>query len=647
MVPFWNFPSATGGLINSINHAGIETFRGNAIESLAREICQNSLDAIKDNDKPVIVEFSSFDINTNEFPGIQELSNVFDKCLTTWKGRNKKSEDFIHKALDILKKDKIQFLRISDFNTKGLEGAETGEIGSPWSSLVKEAGSSNKSEESGGSFGIGKSAPFLVSQFRTLFYSSFDITGYKSHIGVANLMSYQIDETKFTLGNGYYTRDSNSSAIPGLINLDHKFIRQETGTDIYVSAFYPVGDWEKEMLESIIFNFFITIFENKLIVRINDFEINSENIGVLIDQLEDNEENRNLKNYFSVLTSEETLKVPYPAKKYKNGISFEEGEATLYLLNGEDLNRRVLMTRKTGMRIYEQGHISGSISFTGILRITGKNMNNIFKQMENPAHNEWSPNRYEKDPKLADKIFKELRRFIRETVKNNFQEKIADSMDAVGLSDFLPNSTLFDDRGKERRESITSTIKKIEKKTKKYEKKNVVNPPGPSLEEEINKHLEGAFGISPGGESTGNYLETETKGGNRGGGASVPGGMNTLDPYTEGNTQHGKEKTSRSKPVASSYRYICTDKKEGKYRIMINAERALSRARIKFSVLGEQRDFPLHIQSATTADRYIEIENIHGDTVVLNSLEDKKTLTLNIKIDYAEYCVLGAQLYED
>ena len=43
MKAFWNFPAAKGGMINSINNAGLETFRGNALESLTREICQNSL----------------------------------------------------------------------------------------------------------------------------------------------------------------------------------------------------------------------------------------------------------------------------------------------------------------------------------------------------------------------------------------------------------------------------------------------------------------------------------------------------------------------------------------------------------------------------------------------------------------------------
>ena len=230
-------------------------------------------------------------------------------------------------------------------------------------------------------------------------------------------MSFKKNSEQLTLGNGYYTNSEDSLAIPGLLHLDENFNRDETGTDIYISAFEPIADWKEEVKKSVLFNFFITVFQKKLVVRINEFVINDENIEQLIMDLEDTEENRTLKSYFAVLTSPDTVKVPYPAMTYKRKLTFDEGEAHLYLLNGEDLNRRVLMTRKTGMRIFEQKNISGSISFTGLLMITGTNMNTIFKEMENPAHNEWASDRYEKDPKLAKKAYADLRKFIRDTVK--------------------------------------------------------------------------------------------------------------------------------------------------------------------------------------------------------------------------------------
>lgn len=40
---------------------------------MAREICQNSLDAQYDEDKPVTIEFFKTYENASSFPGMQEL----------------------------------------------------------------------------------------------------------------------------------------------------------------------------------------------------------------------------------------------------------------------------------------------------------------------------------------------------------------------------------------------------------------------------------------------------------------------------------------------------------------------------------------------------------------------------------------------
>ncbi|MBM7660405.1 hypothetical protein JOC85_001172 [Bacillus mesophilus] len=647
MTTYWNFPSATGGMINSINNAGLETFRGNAIDALTREICQNSLDAVKENTQPVMVEFKSFTISSNRFPNRYEIIDVFNQCEQTWRGNNKKSEDFIQDALAILNRDEINFLRISDYNTKGLEGAKEGKLGSPWSSLIKEAGSSNKGESSGGSFGIGKSAPFLNSNLRTLFYSSFDVTGYESHIGVANIMSYQTRDNKITLGNGYFTNNPNSFAIHGQLILDKGYKRESTGTDIYVSAFEPKGNWEAEIKHSILKNFFITIFNNKLVVKINGFEINQYNIGELIHELEDNEENQFLKNYFTVLTSEKAFKILYPEKRYSQGIHFNEGEATLYLINGEDLNRRVLMTRKTGMRIFEQKNINGSISFTGILMITGTNMNNIFKQLENPAHNEWAPERFEKDPKLAKSIFSELRKFIRDTVKSQFQEQITDEMDAVGLSDFLPD-TSFDLTGSTKKtESLNSSIKSIVTKEVKQESKRPANRKGKETKD-FEDQLAGEFGITPSGNEGGNGDgSNDTDGGNVGSGASNPGGDNEVNKDESGELDKKKERKPSKDPIRITQRYLCMDKSNGKYNFLISPTKTLASGRLVFKVVGEQSDYDLPIKNASTNDHNVTVEKVNTNTVYLQSLVKDQRFALQVDIDYSDYCVLEVELYEN
>ena len=44
----WNFPGNQDGQIKGVADAGIENFNGTELSSLARENCQNSLDAALD-----------------------------------------------------------------------------------------------------------------------------------------------------------------------------------------------------------------------------------------------------------------------------------------------------------------------------------------------------------------------------------------------------------------------------------------------------------------------------------------------------------------------------------------------------------------------------------------------------------------------
>jgi hypothetical protein len=63
----WRFSINDYGESKGINDSGVETFRGTPLQSLAREICQNSLDVA--SQFPVRIEFDLLEISTNELPG--------------------------------------------------------------------------------------------------------------------------------------------------------------------------------------------------------------------------------------------------------------------------------------------------------------------------------------------------------------------------------------------------------------------------------------------------------------------------------------------------------------------------------------------------------------------------------------------------
>lgn len=73
----WKFPGNQDGQIKGVADAGIENFNGTQLSSLARENCQNSLDAaVNDNDSNVMVEFERYYIPTSQIPGIEEYRDV-------------------------------------------------------------------------------------------------------------------------------------------------------------------------------------------------------------------------------------------------------------------------------------------------------------------------------------------------------------------------------------------------------------------------------------------------------------------------------------------------------------------------------------------------------------------------------------------
>lgn len=77
----WRFPTNGYGVENGLDTSDMETFKKDPMSSLAREICQNSIDAQNpDCDKPVRVEFSTFDVPRRAIPGIEALAEQIHAC---------------------------------------------------------------------------------------------------------------------------------------------------------------------------------------------------------------------------------------------------------------------------------------------------------------------------------------------------------------------------------------------------------------------------------------------------------------------------------------------------------------------------------------------------------------------------------------
>ena len=230
----WSFPSRNNGDIEGFSNPALEWFKGSPLRALAREICQNSLDAQYDESLPVRIEFTKTFISPALFPGMNELQNIMLKCRDFWpKDGNEKTYAFLNSALHDICQDKICVLRISDYNTKGLEGPYDSHGMTPWVSLVKGTAFSVKSSRNtaAGSYGIGKAAPFINSKYQTVFYRTKNIQGESAVQGVAHLMSF-IDEgygdpDPVRRSVGYYGEKHENTAVPYIKELDRIYERKE------------------------------------------------------------------------------------------------------------------------------------------------------------------------------------------------------------------------------------------------------------------------------------------------------------------------------------------------------------------------------------------------------------------------------------
>ncbi|MBO8161844.1 MAG: hypothetical protein H0Z24_09460 [Thermosipho sp. (in: Bacteria)] len=427
----WNFPLNNDGEVDGFSNAGIETFRGNPWESLAREIIQNSLDAgLPGSERPVEVHFKLQYLPVDIFPDKDSFIEILNLCLDFWMD-NAKTKKFFEKALNVMKLPKIPVLMISDYNTTGLTGSDE-DHGTNWHNLIKSVGASDKSPGAGGSYGIGKHAPFACSQIRTVFYGTKDITGKTAFQGVSKLVTHRNKNGETTQGTGYYGVVKRNQPIFDYSKIDKFFYRNKIGTDIFIMGFNKGDNWELRIIKSVLENFFVAIKEDRLVVKVENTVINSLSLPDLLDEYINSDDNCLSGKYYKALVS--------PEKHYFYEDDFEGlGRIELYILPERDYPKRVAMVRNTGMKIYDKGHFRTPMKFAGVMIAKGSKMNEFLRSLEPPSHDDWQPERYEENPDYAQRILKKLNTWINEKVRsisftNDFEE-----LDIEGISQYLPD----------------------------------------------------------------------------------------------------------------------------------------------------------------------------------------------------------------
>ncbi len=415
----WNFPSNGGGAINGVADSGVEIFRGKEIPSLAREICQNSLDAAIDENSAVTVEFQRCDIAPKDIPDAQDFRKILDACLAFWIKKSEKTEAFIRQAISKLK-GSSSVLRISDFNTTGLAEPFNARAMTGWNTLTKINGGAIKSDDKAGNFGIGKNAPFANSFLRMIFYRTFNTNGERAAQGVAKLVSFDLDTYNIATDTGYFGETYGNMPVKSISALDKIYRRIKRGTDVFIYGFNGDDTWIKELTEELIENFLVAIHRDKLRVKVQGQAIGKDNLGEFVEE--------NAANYYKILTGDATV------KKFETDFH-GMGKLKLGVLTDSTakLNRRVLIVRKSGMKLFELDRFPRMLNFTAILELEGRDLNAFFRQMETPDHTNWEPTRHPTYPKLAKQYLPELKSWVRETISKLSEENISDEIEVTGI----------------------------------------------------------------------------------------------------------------------------------------------------------------------------------------------------------------------
>ena len=616
----WNFPSNNNGDINGISNAGIETFKGAPYEALAREICQNSLDAKLDDAEKIVVEFSLFKYESSKLPGYNKLNEVLRNCYDYWeKDNNKKGIKFFEKSLECINNEYINILRISDFNTKGLDGSDKIEH-SNWNSLIKGNGVSNKEGGAGVSFGIGKSAPYACSNLRTIFYSTLDYKGKTAFQGVSKLTSCKLDGY-ITTGTGYYGDTERNTPVLEQIVLDNKFNRKTSGTDIYVIGFHEEENYKTQILSSVLDGFLVAIYDGRLEVRIDDIVVNKDSLHNLIEEY-GNEIKGNVINYYRVLenSSEENIK----EWNFNN-----LGNAKLYLMQHEGYCRKIYMSRSNGMKIFEQDRLSSYIEFAGILVLEDEKLNSFFRDMETPSHDKWEPKRCD-NSKLATKYKKELYQKLKAFVNELQSISDKDELDVEGLGEYLADEITLGNQDK--KEGLENKINAITVEKVVRDKNN--NSKSGTNKSKGRDDFMDIFG-NPDEDGTGEGIV------NSGGDVNDNDGGGKKENFTENSEGSGKmKKEILIQP--SLTRIFCSNKLNNEYRLIFKTDEDMQEGYLQLNILGEQGISECKVLNGKMNNRELKIKN---NKIYIDNIMKNKKNSVTIQIDYDNYCTLEVSVY--
>lgn len=253
---------------------------------LVREYIQNSMDAHSETCgfPYVVVEFSFGELLCNDYPELlQSLPERLKACSEYCQGNNAK-DPYAEKYEYLMEhiNGPIGYLKVSDYNTKGMPYDSNRFAKSKFKSCVRSANSSHKdSGNAGGSHGKGKTVGFVNSNINAVYYSTMTEDEKCYGEGVIKLCDhiFKDENGELQIFEDVAFYDSKLGKRPDTENIPKEFERSVAGTDAYVLGIEPTEEYILNMKREVLRSFFKAIKEDSLRVIVCGEEFNSDNIA--------------------------------------------------------------------------------------------------------------------------------------------------------------------------------------------------------------------------------------------------------------------------------------------------------------------------------------------------------------------------------
>lgn len=622
----WRFPDNNYTDEKGLDTPDMETFKKDPVSSLAREICQNSIDAAY-GDKPVRVEFSLFQIGRNQIPGIDDLAAQIEACYE-YKKNSPQEGPALKELKKSVGKSNITCLRISDFHTTGVDGAKTNRRGTPFYNLTKGSGVSNKDGSSGGSKGIGKFASFVVSTTNTVFYSTRAKDDSCAYIGISKLRSTPVlgDPDLLTMGIGYYGEGKKNYPILEELHLDPAFARgeREFGTDIYIIGFNDFTGWQSDIIAKVLESFMVAVMRGDLEVTVDGTIVNQDTVKDIIYSDEFQRERtktelREIRAQFELLQDDATLVISELQVDENNSVTVyvkqygqqDEASAT----------KHCVMVRYPYMKItyIKPGAF---LPFSALCIIHDNELNKRLRAIENPQHTDWEIKRltdFPDEKRKTRKMKKALETVVNDFIKEVLRASSAETTDIEGAGEYLPSQ---DEVGEVSGSAVTDERVQVKPMT-------AVKTQTPKTDKagEAGETYEFDEGELTDDGEQGKKPKKKRK--------PKPNPQPKSEPKDETEIGPGKSPVLKKVPLSGMrYRTVVTDKTSGKYDCIFTSLYDESNCEFAIRLCGEAADkYPVEILSASVDGVECTIED--GNIIGMR-IEKGKTYKISYSVDNAE-----------